>query len=198
MRCCLVNKTPSFLVPNCIGGILFHDLNLQFRSPTVNTMMTQTDFVKFVRNLDAYLEMNLEFYRDPDFTCPCARLGDITIHFTHYHTAEEAEQKWTERARRIDRENLFIFCEERDGLTEAEIRSLATVKARGILVFTANKCDDIPYALQIPKYQPDGEVGNILARNYLDDSREYERYFDFVKWFNEADGNDFAIQPFIR
>lgn len=167
MRKRLENKAPTFLVPNCIGGILFHDLNLQFRSPTVNTMMTQTDFVKFVRNLDAYLGMSLEFYRDPDFTCPCARLGDITIHFTHYET-------------------------------EAEIRSLATVKARGILVFTANKYEDIPYALQIPKYRPDGEVGNILARNYLDDSREYERYFDFVKWFSEADGNGFAIQPFIR
>lgn len=44
----LKNKEVSFLCPNCIGGILFHDLGLRFLSPTVNLMMTQTDFVKFV------------------------------------------------------------------------------------------------------------------------------------------------------
>lgn len=35
MREALTNMTPTFLCPNCIGGILFHDLGLQFRSPVV-------------------------------------------------------------------------------------------------------------------------------------------------------------------
>lgn len=61
MRRALTNSAPSFLCPNCIGGLLFHDLGLQFRSPTVNLMMYQTDFVKFVLNLDDYLEQKLIF-----------------------------------------------------------------------------------------------------------------------------------------
>lgn len=196
MRAALTNTTPTFLCPNCIGGILFHDLGLQFRSPTVNLMMFQTDFVKFVLHMDAYLAEKLSFFHDPEHAVPCARLGDLTLHFTHYHTEEEAAEKWAERAARIDRDNLFIFLEERDGLTWEQLLQLGSVKARGLVVFTANAYPDIPYALQIPKYAPAGEVGNILAKSYWDDSREYEKYFDFVKWFNEADGQHFDVTPY--
>lgn len=201
MRSNLVNTVPTFLCPNCIGGILFHDLGIQFRSPTVNLMMFQTDFAEFVLHLDDYLERDLIFYKDEKNTCPCAYFSGskerINLVFTHYHTEEEAAQKWEERSKRIDRENLFVFLEERDGLTKETMLELGKIRARGLVIFTANSYPDIPYALQIKKYASDGEVGNILAKNMLDDSREYEMYFDFVKWFNEADGN-FDIKPFQR
>lgn len=197
MREALTNTTPTFLCPNCIGGILFHDLGLQFRSPTVNLMMLQTDFVKFVLHMEDYLAQKLSFFKHPEYDFPCARLGDITLHFTHYHTEEEAAQKWAERTARIDRDNLFVFLEERDGLTRKEMLQLGSIHARGLVIFTANAYPDIPYVLQISKYASDGEVGNILAKSYWDDGHEYEKYFDFVKWFNEADGN-FDISPFVK
>lgn len=197
MRRSLINKTPTFLCPNCIGGILFHDLGLQFRSPTVNLMMYQTDFAKFVLDLDHYLSEKLVFFNHKEYSFPCAHLDDITIHFTHYQNEEEFVRAWTERSLRIDRHNLFVFIEERDGLTRDDIASLGNIKARGLVVFTANSYPDIPYTLQIKKYADDGEVGNILAKSYWNDSHEYEKYFDFVKWFNEADGS-LDISAFLK
>lgn len=197
MREALTNTTPTFLCPNCIGGILFHDLGLQFRSPTVNLMIFQTDFVKFVLHMEDYLAQKLSFFKHPEYDFPCARLGEITLHFTHYHTEEEAAQKWAERTARIDRDNLFVFLEERGGLTRKEMLRLGSIHARGLVIFTANAYPDIPYALQISKYALDGEVGNILAKSYWNDGHEYEKYFDFVKWFNEANGN-FDISPFVK
>lgn len=169
MRRALTNSAPSFLCPNCIGGLLFHDLGLQFRSPTVNLMMYQTDFVKFVLNLDDYLEQKLIFFKHPEYSFPCAHLGDIAIHFTHYRSEEEATHAWRERSKRIDRDNLFVFLEERDGLTKEDILRLGSIHACGLVVFTANAYPDIPYALQIQKYERDGEVGNILRKSYLDE-----------------------------
>lgn len=198
MRAALKNMAPTFLCPNCIGGILFHDLGLQFRSPTVNTMMTQRDFKKFVLDLNHYLERELCFFDHPEHDFPCAKLDDVTVHFTHYHTEAEAAEKWKARTARMDRENLFVFLTERDGLTEEEIRTLSGIHARGLVVFTAKAYPDIPYALQIPRYAADGEVGNILEKSWLDGSREYEKYFDFVKWFNEAEGGNFDIAPFKK
>ena len=198
MRSRLRNQTPSFLCPNCIGGILFHDLGLQFRSPTVNLMMTQRDFVRFVLELEHYLAMKPFFFDKEGYDCPCAKLGDITIHFTHYKTEEEALAKWEQRKERLDRENLFVFLTERDGLTREEILSLGKLKLRGLVVFTAHDCPDIPYAVHIPKYASDGEIGNILAKNLRDESREYEHYFDFVKWFNEADGAPYDAAPYAK
>ena len=52
--------------------------------------------------------------------------------------------------------------------------------------------------VDIPKYAKDGEVGNILKKNYLTGQREYELYFDFIKWFNEADGGDYCVEPYSK
>jgi len=55
----------------------------------------------------------------------------------------------------------------------------------------------MPYAVYLPQYHNDGEVGNILARKYFDDSRAYKKYFDFVKWFNEADGGNYNVEKYV-
>ena len=194
MRTHLTNQSPSFLCPNCIGGILFHDLGLEFRSPTVNLSMNQRDFVKYVLHYDKYMAGQFEFFKHDEFICPCAHLSfggldTIDVIFTHYNSPEHALEKWYSRSTKMDKDNVFVFLEERDGLTEEDIRSLANIKARGLVVFTYNNYPDIPYCVKIKKYENKGEVGNILKRSYLDDSREYEKYFNFVKWFNEADGD---------
>ena len=198
MRYDLKNVTPTLLCPNCMGGILFHDLGIKFQSPTINTMILQKDFVKFVTNLDYYCNQKLEFFKHNDYSFPCAKLADITIHFTHYMSDEEAEKKWSERCRRINKENLFIVCSERDGLTKDEILSLKNVKAKGILVFTYNEYPDIPYTLYVKKYSDKGEIGNILKKNHITGKHEYECLFDFVKWFNESNCDNLDISGYIK
>lgn len=203
MRRQLINKDITFLTPNCIGGILFHDLGLRFMSPTVNLMMSQTDFLQFVLHLDTYLKGEFTFFKHPEYICPCAILKaggvpDLTVHFTHYASEAEALKKWNERKQRINQGNMFVFIEERDGITKEDLLQLANLKVRGLVAFTCNEYLDIPYAVYIPKYHAEGEVGNILTRNYVNDSREYEQYFDFVKWFNEADGGNFDVSRFRK
>ena len=75
---------------------------------------------------------------------------------------------------------------------------LEDVKAKGIVVFTCNQYPDLPYCVYLEKYHADGEVGNILRKNLIDDSREYEQFFDFVGWFNEADRKDYDVSCFQR
>lgn len=203
MRKALKNDNITFFTPNCIGGILFHDLGLRFCSPTVNLMMRSNDFVAFVNNLDAYLNGEFTEFKHEEYTCPCAHLSakgcrDIDIHFTHYKTFNEAVEKWNERAKRIDKDNTFIFVTERDGLTKEEIESLKNLDVKGIVAFTANDYPEIPYGVFIKKYAQSGEVGNILKKNYLTDAREYEKYFDFVKWFNNASGKKYDVTPFTK
>ncbi len=203
MRNELKNKNVTFLCPNCIGGILFHDLGLKFLSPTVNLMMLQNEFVEFVLHFDEYVNADLQFYKHGEYNCPCAYLlansmKKITVHFTHYTSEEIALRKWKERIKRIQKNNIFVFLCERDDLTVEQIKSLASINVKGLVVFTANEYKDIPYAVWLKKYEAFGKVGNILKKSYLNDSREYEKYFDFIKWFNEADGNNYDVSRFKR
>ena len=49
------NIAPNLLCPNCIRGILFHDLGLQLLSLMVNTMVLKRGLVKLVLHLDNYV-----------------------------------------------------------------------------------------------------------------------------------------------
>jgi len=139
----------TLLCPSCMGGELFHDLGLRFCSPTINLMMLQTDFVKFVTHFDEYMAKEFEFFKHPEYDFPCAKLGDITVHFTHYKSKEEALEKWYARSARINRDNMFI-------------------------VFTAHPFPDIPYALYIPEFKEAGIVQYIQNINYPSEKRNYE------------------------
>lgn len=196
----LVNNDFSLICPNCLGGMLLHDLRLPFLSPTVNLMMRQREFVRFVLDMEYYLSQELRFYNDLNYVCPSAKLGEgdktITIYFTHYKNKNEAENCWYKRILRIRYDNLFVLAMEKDGMNKEDIIRLGTLNIRGLVVFTANYYPDIPYTCYIPKYQKDGVLGNILVGSYLNDKKEYERYFDFVKWFNEAHGGNYDCRPY--
>lgn len=57
----LVNTDFSLISANCIGGVISHELGLQFLSPTVNLFMSGKDFVKFCSDLKHYTSCNLEY-----------------------------------------------------------------------------------------------------------------------------------------
>ena len=53
----LRNTSFSLISNNCIGGVISHDLGLQFRSPTVDLYFTNEDFILFCRHLRDYLRL---------------------------------------------------------------------------------------------------------------------------------------------
>ena len=115
----LTNQNFSLLCNNCNGGILSHDLGLQFRSPTVNLFFCSDHFLRFCENFDHYIAQPLVLCREPrrkpDSDYPVCNLGDLEIHFLHYHSFEEAKEKWEARTARLNRENLFVMWTSRSG-----------------------------------------------------------------------------------
>ena len=109
----LKNKVPSIIAINCIGGIIYHNLNLKFFSPTINLFFEKEDFFLFVENLKGFLGSELLEYHSADVNYPVGYLTygnkDILIHFMHYSNFEEAKQKWNERKERINFDNLYIM-----------------------------------------------------------------------------------------
>ncbi len=65
-------------------------------------------------------------------------------------------------------------------------------------MFTAHDYPDIPHACYVPQLAKDGVVEGLLERSWLDDHRKYEELFDFVKWFNESDGENYDVRPFMK
>ena len=131
MRKKLKNK-PSIITNHCIGGIISHDLGLQFKSPTVNLKILPDDFIKFIENLDKYL--NAEFVEiESELNYPVAKLDDITVYFVHYKTFEQAVQKWNERKARIDFNNIRVIMTAREGASEETLKRFDALPYKKVL-----------------------------------------------------------------
>lgn len=116
------NKVFTLIARDCIGGILYHQLNMRFLSPTINLFFTPEDFHYFCLNLKEYINGDLVESKDEEVDYPVGVLSpikgasitqSIKIHFMHYQTFVEAKEKWNERKQRINWDNIFVvssFC----------------------------------------------------------------------------------------
>lgn len=186
----LKNKNFTILTDTCIGGVIYHELGLQFLSPTINLWMHDKDFYKFVNNLGYYLALPLKFVEGIE-NYPTAYLGDILIHFNHYKTNEEAEAKWEERKKRINYDNLFIIASDRplnsNPVTYEDMKSLEKIKCRGKIVFSTRMYPDVPYIIHLPK-DKEGDFVNtyMLDKTNILHRWKWEKVFDYVSWLNNG------------
>ena len=176
-------KTPTIICTNCVGGLIYHNLGLQFMSPTINLTIKNADFIKFITNFDHYL--NLELVPEPatyNEGCPVGRIDDIRIIFNHYKTFAEAKEKWDERKKRIDFDNLYIMMPLGPfGTRELEI--IKNIKCKRKIVFSPREIKEYDFVFPILKDKGKQYVGS-LTHIGNDGFRVYEKEFDYVAWLN--------------
>ncbi|CDM69222.1 hypothetical protein CM240_2064 [Clostridium bornimense] len=179
----LINKDFTILSSNCNGGFIMHDLGVRFNTPTINLFFLPKDFIKFVKDFDKYINLELIEVEDCKETYPVGKIEDIKIYFQHYHTFKEAKEKWDERKRRINKENLFIMATDRDGCTENDIREFDRIPYKNKVIFTHKHYEDIESAYQIKGFENDNQVG-ILSCFEGATGKRYIDQFDYVSWLN--------------
>lgn len=114
-RCINNLMVPSIISNTCNAGFVYHYCGLEFKSPTINTVIHPADYVKFCANLKHYLEIELEEVFYSLFNgrrVPVGRLDDIEIWFVHDETAEQSVFDWNRRRKRVNYDNLLIMMED--------------------------------------------------------------------------------------
>lgn len=179
----LTNTDPTIIASNCNGGFIAHDLNLRFNSPFVNLFLTPKDFIHYLKNIEFYQQQNLTFVQT-EKAYPVAKLADITLYFMHYHSEQEAEQKWNERTKRIDLNNLFVMMTERDGCEYQDLIEFDALPFKNKVVFTHKNYPKIKSAVYIQGFENSAMIGDIFEYTGLNGKRYYDQ-FDYVSWLNK-------------
>lgn len=181
---------PSIIASNCVGTMMYHDMKLPWRSPTVNLMIPMEDFVKFAGNLRWYMDQELCFVKDPAYRYPMGYLGDIRIHFVHYQSEEEAQKKWEIRKKRINWDRLYFIGSEKDGCTYEILRQFEQLPYKNKVIFTRKDYPEFTSAFTIRGFESRRELGNVLLfqdrllkRRYMDD-------FDYVAFLNQRESKE--------
>ena len=184
------NQDVSIISMNCIGGILYHDLGIQFQSPTINLFMRAKDYIKFCENLEHYLSIDKlieccdpQIVEDRDY--PIAWLGsegDILLYLVHYRTVAEAEKKWKERNKRINWNNIVIICTDREGMTE-ELKDRFEGLPYNKVMFTNRPDAHHNSCFYIKGYEEEESVGIVTEHKGFKGYRPIDQY-DWVVFLN--------------
>lgn len=182
----LQNKNFSWLSSNCTGAIITHELSCRFNTPTVNLYIEPKDFIKFVQDLDGYQkkELSIDSILTREKGYPVGSLGDIKIYFVHYHTWEDAKEKWEKRYLRINKDNLFIMMSERDGCTYEDLIIFDHLPYNNKIVLTHRKYPEIRSAVYISGFENENQLGDVFRMRKVFSLTKYYDEFDFVEWLN--------------
>ena len=156
----------TLLSQNCIGGVMYHDCNAKFLTPTVNLYILPSDFIKFVNNYEAYLSETPELTMGENY--PVGYLSDgLQINFMHYETTKEALDKWESRKQRVNKEKIFVICIERDGFNDEHYKEFKKIKYPKALFTIRKEWSDDPECIYIPKFKNQEQVPDIIPGRYM-------------------------------
>ena len=119
---------------NCWGGMIYESYNLPKESPTVGMFFIAKDYIEFLSDLKGYVNGKLTFikpeesrWKDMPQVSGDKRFGSypvgvlsngknsIEIFFLHYHSEQEAREKWERRVQRINWNKLLVKFNDQDG-----------------------------------------------------------------------------------
>ena len=187
------NKNVTIISQNCIGGVIYSDLNLPFQSPTINMFIEDENFVKLVENIEYYMSLDPDAIEDAfhegDLVYPKIAVGDIELCCLHYKNCNEAINAWNRRKNRINYNNIVVIANSWNLHNQKEYFTRIVKAGYKTVIFTLDN-NELPECVQLPdwgKFMLD-ERG-IVRPNITDMIPNspyvyFEKFFDFVGWLN--------------
>lgn len=181
-----------------MGGIMYHDLGLQFLSPTINLKILPDDFIEFCEDLDYYLQQKVERAPEMEGTFPVGKIGRkdgngyIYIYFVHYLHFNDAVEKWKSRSKRINWENIIILMTAREGCEYETLQRFERLPYERRICFTLKSYPEFPhckYARLDNGKELRGYISDMVS---ITGKRAYEcNGFDYVEFINGINNNNY-------
>lgn len=187
----LKNRDFSLISNNCCGGIIYHDLGLRFLSPTINLFIKLNEYLLFLENFNECLAADIIDAGGVEY--PVGKIilksGEtVELHFMHYRTFEEAKNKFVERSKRINRDNLFVFLEAGIETTDDIVERFDALPFKNKVIITNKEYPDISDSLFIDIYGEDYKYGKMVVKiPGTFKSMRYLDLFDYIKWLNTGE-----------
>ncbi len=186
----LKNNNFTIISDNCWGSKIYKDFNVRYNTPFVGLFMYSPCYIKLLKNLDYYLQSELYFIKESKYNInkelrkqkwyPIGLLGnEIEIHFLHYKSEAEAENKWMRRKKRMNMDNIFVELSDKELCTEEIVVEFDKLPFKHKVCFTAKNYPNIICAVQLKEYEDDGCIGDIYKDSYI-----VKRHFDIIDWLN--------------
>lgn len=184
----ITNTEPTIISSDCLGGMIYHTLNLKFMSPTINLFFSKNDFISFVNNLDGFLSADLQEHKQNQASYPIGILEfnkkQISIHFMHYKTFEDAKNKWNERKKRINLNNIFVLQLIDSGLTEEDIAKFNAIPYKNKLLITNENSTNNENTITLKVFSKNYYPGKLFSYKSRFSLKRYMDDIDYITFLN--------------
>ena len=165
----LRNRSVSIISNDCWSSFMYRYYRIPFNSPFAGLFIMPDDYLAMLENpsvLGAKPQMTsaprsryrAELAHLPDY--PLGVLpGGIEIHFLHYHSQDEALDKWTRRVARIDWDNCIVKFSQNNGCTDSHLRRFQALPFRCKVAFTTDSHPDMPCAVALREFAGEPQLG---------------------------------------
>lgn len=180
------NHAPTIICNNCTAGVMLHDLGLKFNTPTINLdIRNQKEFLYFVENLEDLKDCPIEELSFEKYHLPAGVIihngHTIDIVFTHYKTFEIGVEKWHERMKRINMDNLFVIFEAPE-IEKEILERFSRIKYRKCVLSKQEQLKyDFYYGFDMYK---DWKPGKFLQYKSVFSLKRYLDDFDYISFLN--------------
>lgn len=185
----LKNKEFTLVCSNCTGGFLYHWLGLKFNSPFINLYMSPADFLTALENFDEFLHTPFKEDIESNHPYPVGiGIKNTRVHFVHYNTFSEAIEKWEERKKRINLENMAIMLTNFHGKGAMDnniVQRFEKLPFKHKVVFTAYPTR-YKSAFHLKGFEKVQSQRNIYATQNPITCKRYIDQFNYVDFFNQC------------
>lgn len=194
----------SIISNTCIGGVISNSLGEQQRSPTVNLVIYEEEFLTFCQNLKHYancpLEIPLEAEKQdfanvnyPIGIVRGGKLPDIHVYFVHYGSFSEAKEKWVKRFARVNYEKLYFLMDRGMDARDDILDAFHALPCQNKVFFTHKEDKSRwPNTFRFHYYNETDYKNAYMYQPIRRGLLEYRILdeFDYVQWLNDG-----TIQP---
>lgn len=183
-----INNTDFTIISNnCWGGICYEYFGLPKGSPTVGTYFFAEDYIKFVSNLEYYLNTQIRIIKaeeskhykalkaKKELDVPIGILDDVEIVFLHYRDPELAAQKWNRRIKRVNFNNIIIKFSYMNECNDEILSRFLKLKGVKKICFIGGKGENTDEIIYLKEYE---------NSNVVDDTFYWNRDIDIIKFIN--------------
>lgn len=174
---------------NCWGGVVYDNLGLQKKSPTVGCYFFADDYVKFLHNLKYYLSLEIIIIDAKDsrhaevlsqknqLDIPVGVLDDVEIMFLHYKDPIVAKETWMRRCKRVNWDNIIYKFSYMNGCNDTILSEFEVIKGVKKICFVERNH---------PEYKDTVLMPFVVNGQVADDTSYWNRHFDIVGFINAS------------
>lgn len=197
----LTNRDFSIISNSCIGGVISNSLKERFNSPTINLIIWPDEFITFCNHLRDYSRCPLvkiasNESREPAVSYPLGiirgtdyGLPDIVVRFVHYKSFDEAKQKWEERYKRINYDNIFIIMEHGMNASERTMDRFEELPYSNKVFLSSNESNERwPHNFNFSFYTNELYIEANVYNAFYYGMAQYRWLdeFDYITWLNSG------------